>query len=91
MEACLERKRALYERFVLKEIGADAFVYMDPPYQLTTGSYNDGKRGFKGWNGALEAELFAFADRLSERGIPFMLSYVAEHKGKKKYRAAPMD
>ena len=25
MEACLERKRALYERFVLKEIGADAF------------------------------------------------------------------
>ena len=66
-----------------REIGADAFVYMDPPYQLTTGSYNDGKRGFKGWNGALEAELFAFADRLSERGIPFMLSYVAEHKGKK--------
>ncbi len=25
VEACLERKRALYERFVLKEIGADAF------------------------------------------------------------------
>ena len=65
------------------EIGADAFVYMDPPYQLTTGSYNDGKRGFKGWNRQLETELFSFADRLSQRNIPFMLSYVAEHKGKK--------
>lgn len=65
------------------EIDADAFVYMDPPYQLTTGSYNDGKRGFRGWNKTLEAELFAFADRLSARNIPFMLSYVAEHKGQK--------
>lgn len=64
------------------EIEADAFVYMDPPYQLTTGSYNDGKRGFKGWNKKLEAELFSFADRLTERHIPFMLSYVTEHKGK---------
>lgn len=64
-------------------IGADSFVYMDPPYQLTRGSYNDGKRGFKGWSGALEAELFSFADRLTARNIPFMLSYVAEHKGKK--------
>lgn len=25
------------------------FVYADPPYTLTCGSYNDGKRGFKGW------------------------------------------
>lgn len=65
-----------------REIGAGSFVYMDPPYQLTTGSYNDGKRGFKGWNKKLETELFSFADRLTRRHIPFMLSYVAEHKGK---------
>lgn len=25
------------------------FVYCDPPYLITTGTYNDGKRGFKGW------------------------------------------
>ena len=29
----------------------------------------------------LEAELFAFADRLDKAGITFMLSYVIEHKG----------
>lgn len=57
------------------------FVYFDPPYNLTTGSYNDGKRGFNGWNKKLEAELFSFADDLNQSGVPFMLSYVVEHKG----------
>lgn len=63
------------------QIGISTFVYMDPPYLLTTGSYNDGKRGFKGWNYELEGELLDFADRLSQKGIRFMLSYVIEHKG----------
>ena len=58
-----------------------SFVYFDPPYNLTTGSYNDGKRGFDGWNKELEAELFSFADNLNQSGVPFMLSYVVEHKG----------
>lgn len=58
-----------------------SFVYFDPPYNLTTGSYNDGKRGFGGWNKKLEAELFSFADDLNQSGISFMLSYVVEHKG----------
>lgn len=62
-------------------IGKQDFVYLDPPYMLTTGSYNDGKRGFKGWDKNLEMELFDFCDRLNERGIRFMLSYVIEHKG----------
>lgn len=58
-----------------------SFVYFDPPYNLTTGAYNDGKRGFDGWNKNLEAELFAFADDLDQSGVSFMLSYVIEHKG----------
>lgn len=58
-----------------------SFVYFDPPYNLTTGAYNDGKRGFNGWNKELEAELFSFADGLNQFGIRFMLSYVVEHKG----------
>lgn len=36
------------------------FVYLDPPYMLTNGSYNDGKRGFKGWDVSQEAALFEF-------------------------------
>lgn len=62
-------------------INENTFIYLDPPYKLTTGSYNDGKRGFKGWDDALERELFAFIDEITQRNIPCMLSYVLEHKG----------
>lgn len=64
------------------DIDTNTFFYLDPPYMLTTGSYNDGKRGFNGWNKNLEEELFNFADKLNENKIPFMLSYILEHKGK---------
>lgn len=58
------------------------FIYLDPPYMLTNGSYNDGKRGFKGWDSSQEFDLFSFLDRLNGEGSRFMLSYVLEHKGK---------
>ena len=57
------------------------FIYLDPPYMMTTGAYNDGKRGFNGWNAVLEKELFDFCDKLTQKQIHFMLSYVIEHKG----------
>lgn len=66
---------------LLNDIDTDTFVYMDPPYRLTLGSYNDGKRGFLGWDEKSEQELFSFADKLHSKGIRFMISYVAEHKG----------
>lgn len=63
-------------------IKQDSFVYMDPPYRLTTGAYNDGKRGFKGWNITTEKTLFNFADKLNKSSKRFMISYVLKHKGK---------
>lgn len=59
------------------------FIYLDPPYMLTNGSYNDGKRGFKGWDFSQECNLFEFLDSLNDEGSRFMLSYVLEHKGMK--------
>ncbi len=59
----------------------NTFLYLDPPYKLTTGSYNDGKRGFKGWDDKLEQELFDFIDEMTDLHVPCMLSYVLEHKG----------
>lgn len=66
-----------------EKISQGTFVYLDPPYMLTTGAYNDGKRGFNGWNKDLEKELFKFVDLLDQKSIKFMLSYVLEHKNKK--------
>lgn len=65
-----------------KYIKHNDFVYMDPPYMLTTGSYNDGKRGFSGWSVEHEDQLFKFADNLNSRNVKFMISYVLEHNGK---------
>lgn len=57
------------------------FVYADPPYLITTGTYNDGKRGFKGWNQNDDIDLFNILDKISRKGINFALSNVIEHKG----------
>ena len=47
------------------------------------GSYNDGKRGFNGWNEKEELRLLKFLHKLNSKGIKFMLSNVLEHKEKK--------
>lgn len=56
-------------------------VYCDPPYLITTGSYNDGKRGFNDWGANEEKALLTLLDELNEKGIIFVLSNVFTHKG----------
>lgn len=64
-------------------LGEGDFLYADPPYILTCGSYNDGKRGFRGWTEADELALLRLLDRLNEQSVKFALSNVTHHKGKK--------
>lgn len=59
------------------------FIYADPPYLISCGSYNDGKRGFKGWTQDDDDKLLSILKELSDRGVLFALSNVIEHKGKK--------
>lgn len=71
-----------FENFDFSFLSKKDFVYCDPPYLITTGSYNDGKRGFKGWSKNEENCLLNILDGLDKRGIRFALSNVLEHKGK---------
>jgi DNA adenine methylase len=71
-----------FEDFDFSGLSGEDLVYCDPPYLITTGSYNDGKRGFKGWGHTEEGCLLDLLDSLSERGVRFALSNVVEHKGK---------
>jgi len=71
-----------FRDFDFSRFGANDFVYCDPPYLITTGTYNDGRRGFTGWNKAEEISLLELLDRLDKRQIKFALSNVLEHKGK---------
>lgn len=57
------------------------FLYADPPYLISCGSYNDGKRGFEGWNVEDDLMLFKKLDNLNQQGINFALSNVVRHKG----------
>ena len=58
-------------------------VYCDPPYLITTGSYNDGKRGFNGWGSKDEIQLLSLLDDINANKCRFALSNVLHHKGKK--------
>ncbi|WP_394951654.1 DNA adenine methylase [uncultured Helicobacter sp.] len=64
------------------KLDSQSFVYADPPYLLTQGTYNDGKRGFSGWNESLECALLESLDRLDSKGLRFALSNVLYHKGR---------
>lgn len=55
-----------------------SLVYLDPPYLITTATYNENN----GWTEQDEIDLLEFINRLNERGIRFALSNVITHKGK---------
>lgn len=63
-------------------LSTNDFVYIDPPYLITTGSYNDGKRGFKGWTDKEESQLYNIVEKLNTNNIKFGISNVIQHKGK---------
>lgn len=65
----------------LDSLGPKDFIYCDPPYLITTGSYNDGNRGFKDWKDKEDDDLLKLLDNANEKGIKFALSNVIEHNG----------
>lgn len=65
----------------LSELGKEDFVYCDPPYLISSASYNDGNRGFKNWTEKEEKELLELLDTLNSKGVKFALSNVLYHKG----------
>ena len=70
-------------QFDLSSLGPQDMIYCDPPYLITTGTYNDGNRGFKDWGPKEERQLLELLDRADQQGIRFALSNVMEHKGQK--------
>jgi len=71
-----------FTNFDFSQFDSNDFVYCDPPYLITTGTYNDGNRGFKGWTEREEKQLLRKLDDLDKQNIKFALSNVLEHKGK---------
>ena len=59
------------------------FVYFDPPYYVSTASYNDGNRGFKNWTQKEETDLYRLCDQLSDDNIKWGLSNTLSNNGNK--------
>lgn len=89
-----------YRQIDLSNISKHDFVYCDPPYLITSGTYNDGKRGFTGWSETEEVDLYRILDQLNSNNVRFMLSNVMESKGRvnqilkdwsREYTVIPLD
>ena len=55
------------------------FIYADPPYLISTATYNEGG----GWSETKENELLEYLTKCDSKGIKFALSNVLEKKKKK--------
>lgn len=67
---------------MVEVIDGNSLVYIDPPYLITLGSYNDGKRGFNGWNEDNEKRLIDFIDKIKNKGAKIVISNILNYKGK---------
>lgn len=61
---------------IISKLDDNSLVYCDPPYLITTGSYNDGNRGFKNWTKKEEENLLNLLDEINANGYKFALSNV---------------
>ena len=68
-----------FRRFDIGQLDNQSLVYLDPPYLISTATYNEGG----GWTERDEADLLGFMDMLNDHGIKFILSNMLEHKGRK--------
>ena len=70
-----------FREFKKIKYNKDDLIYCDPPYLITTGSYNDGNRGFKDWGLQEEKDLLDYLDYVDKNDVKFILSNVLYHKG----------
>lgn len=68
-----------FRRFDIGQLDNQSLVYLDPPYLISTATYNEGG----GWTELDESDLLRFMDELNAHGIKFVLSNMLEHKGRK--------
>lgn len=77
-----------YSNIDISNLDKDTVFYFDPPYFITSATYNDGKRGFIGWNADEETKLLEYLTMLHEKGFKFILSNVIYHNDSTNYLLA---
>lgn len=73
-----EIRKGDFRSFDFEGLTSKSIVYCDPPYLITTATYNEKD----GWTEKDEVDLLSLLDGLNEKGIKFALSNVLKHEGK---------
>lgn len=73
-----ELRRGDFRAFDFQRLTEQSVVYCDPPYLITTATYNEKA----GWTEKDETDLLNLLDSLNEQNIRFALSNVLRHEGK---------
>ena len=73
-----ELRQGDFRTFDFQMLTDKSVVYCDPPYLITTATYNEKA----GWTDKDEIDLLKLLDSLNERNIKFALSNVLTHEGK---------
>ena len=63
------------EDYKMVNLPENAFVYVDPPYLITTATYN------KGWDEQAERDLYSYLENLNNNGVKWAMSNVFENNG----------
>ena len=58
------------------------FVYCDPPYLITTATYNESNNDESGWDDDDDKRLYAFLDSIDDAGVRFGLSNAVQTNGR---------
>ena len=87
LEMSIDRTLALYqdgficqtERYIeddtKAEVNEHTFLYLDPPYLITTATYN------KAWSEQQETEMYRFLEECNARGVKWGMSNVLKNNG----------
>ena len=67
-----------FKDFKVEQFNSKDFIYLDPPYLITTASYNEQNS----WTIDDEKDLLHYLDCLNDNNVNFALSNVLESKGK---------
>lgn len=72
-----------FSNFEMFSFPAGSVFFFDPPYTLSTGSYNDGKRGNLSWDVSDEIRLYDFLKSVDKGGYYFVLTNFLNSGSKK--------
>lgn len=67
-----------FKQIDINNLTNNDFVYIDPPYLISTATYNENG----GWTQKDDLDLMQLCDNLNNKNIKFAMSNVLEHKGK---------